>query len=38
MVACAGTASSRAAQCVPNPYFANAEEPVGPRHRRRQLY
>ena len=31
---CAATASGRAAQCVINPYFANAEEPMGPRHRR----
>jgi hypothetical protein len=31
---CALTASGRAAQCVVNPYFANAAGPVGPRHRR----
>jgi Protein of unknown function (DUF3551) len=31
---CAQTASGRAAQCVVNPYFANAAEPIGPRHRR----
>jgi hypothetical protein len=31
---CARTASGRAAQCVVNPYFASAAEPVGPRHRR----
>jgi hypothetical protein len=29
----------RAAQCVINPYFANAEKPMGPRHRRhRRVY
>jgi hypothetical protein len=36
---CAASASGRAAQCVINPYFANAEEPMGPRHRRhRRVY
>jgi hypothetical protein len=36
---CAATASGRAAQCVVNPYFANAEEPVGRHHRRhRRVY
>ena len=32
---CAASASGRGAQCVVNPYFANAyEEPIGPHHRR----
>jgi hypothetical protein len=31
---CAMSASGRAAQCVVNPYFANAQEPGAPRHRR----
>jgi hypothetical protein len=31
---CAGSASARSAQCVINPYFANAEEPVGRAYRR----
>jgi Protein of unknown function (DUF3551) len=36
---CAASASGRAAQCVINPYFANAEKPMGPRHRRhRRVY
>jgi hypothetical protein len=36
---CAASASGRAAQCVINPYFANAEEPMGPRHRwHRRVY
>jgi hypothetical protein len=37
---CAASASGRAAQCVINPYAANAsEEPLGPRHRRhRHVY
>jgi Protein of unknown function (DUF3551) len=33
---CAASASGRPAQCVLNPYFANAREtPSAPRHRRR---
>jgi hypothetical protein len=36
---CSLSASGRPAQCVINPYFASAEEPVGPRHRRhRHVY
>ena len=36
---CAASASGRAAQCMINPYFANADEPMGPRHRRhRRVY
>jgi hypothetical protein len=32
---CNGSASGRAAQCILNPYFANAyEEPLGRRYRR----
>lgn len=32
---CAASASGRAAQCEPNPYFANAlQDPSGRRHRR----
>jgi hypothetical protein len=32
---CAISASGRGAQCVVNPYFANAyQEPIAPRHRR----
>ena len=31
---CAASASGRSAQCLINPYFANAEVPMGPRHRR----
>jgi hypothetical protein len=32
---CAPSASGRAAQCIVNPYFANAyQEPIAPRHRR----
>jgi glycerol uptake facilitator-like aquaporin len=35
---CVGAASGRAAQCVLNPYFANAfEEPSGRRDRRRAM-
>jgi hypothetical protein len=34
---CAASASGRAAGCLANPFFANAEQPVGPRrHRRRR--
>ena len=36
---CNASASGRAAQCVLNPYVANAEEPVGrPYRRHRQVY
>jgi len=36
---CAGSASGRAAQCIINPYFANAEAPSGRAYRRhRQVY
>jgi hypothetical protein len=36
---CALSASGRAAQCVINPYFANAQEPVGgPYRRHRHVY
>jgi hypothetical protein len=31
---CAQSASGRAAQCIINPYFANAHGPAGPHHRR----
>jgi Protein of unknown function (DUF3551) len=31
---CALSASGRAAQCIVNPYFAGAQQPVGARHRR----
>jgi hypothetical protein len=31
---CARSASGRAAMCVVNPYFAGADVPVAPRHRR----
>jgi hypothetical protein len=31
---CNASASGRSAQCVVNPYFANAYEPQGPRHKR----
>jgi len=34
---CNATASGRAAQCVINPYFAGAQDPVGYR-RHRQVY
>jgi hypothetical protein len=36
---CGLSASGRAAQCIVNPYFAGAEVPVGPHHRRyRHVY
>jgi len=36
---CALSASGRAAQCVLNPYYASAQEPVGrPYRRHRQVY
>jgi hypothetical protein len=37
---CAGSASGRAAQCLINPYFANASEQPSGRHyrRHRQVY
>jgi hypothetical protein len=36
---CNASASGRSAQCVVNPYFANAYEPQGPRYKRyRQVY
>jgi Protein of unknown function (DUF3551) len=35
---CAVSASGRAAQCIVNPYYANARAPVGPRHRRHRDY
>ncbi|SHH39458.1 DUF3551 domain-containing protein [Bradyrhizobium erythrophlei] len=35
---CGQSASGRAAQCVVNPYLANAGAPVGPRHRHRHVY
>jgi hypothetical protein len=39
MAQCAASASGRGAQCVTNPFFANAEAPVGPgRRRHRQIY
>ena len=31
---CALSASGRAAQCIVNPYFAGAQQPVGARYRR----
>jgi hypothetical protein len=31
---CAGSASGRSAQCVVNPYFANAQVPAGRAYRR----
>jgi hypothetical protein len=31
---CNLTASGRSAQCITNPYFANAQAPAGPRSRR----
>jgi Protein of unknown function (DUF3551) len=34
LVQCAGSASGRAAQCVPNPYFANAYRERPRRHHR----
>jgi hypothetical protein len=36
---CVASASGRAAECVVNPYFANAEAPMGRSHRRhRSVY
>jgi hypothetical protein len=35
---CSLSASGRAAQCVINPYFANAEAPVGRHYRHRRIY
>jgi hypothetical protein len=36
---CNATASGRSAQCVINPYVADAgDEPLGPRHRHRRVY
>jgi hypothetical protein len=36
---CNASASGRSAQCVVNPYFANAYEPQGPRYKRyRRVY
>jgi len=36
---CGGSASGRAAQCVINPYFANAsEQPSGRHYRRTRVY
>lgn len=35
---CNATASGRAAQCVLNPYFANAEVPTARAYRRHQAY
>ena len=35
---CNASASGRAAQCVVNPYFASAEEPVGRHYRHRRIY
>ena len=34
---CDASASGRAAQCIINPYFASAEEPIGRSHRRPPL-
>jgi hypothetical protein len=33
---CNAAASGRAAECLTNPYFANAKAPAGPRHRQRR--
>ena len=33
---CNATASGRAAQCIANPYFANAQAPAGPRNPRQR--
>jgi len=33
---CAQSASGRSAQCLTNPYFANAKMPAGPNYRRRR--
>jgi hypothetical protein len=38
LAACAGSASGRAAQCIVNPYYANAGVPVGPRRPYRRVY
>ena len=35
---CKGSASGRGAECVVNPYFANAAEPVSPAHGRQRAY
>ena len=35
---CNVSASGRAAQCVTNPYFASAEEPLGRPQRRHRVY
>jgi uncharacterized protein DUF3551 len=35
---CNVSASGRAAQCVTNPYFASAEEPLARPHRRHRVY
>jgi hypothetical protein len=35
---CALSASGRAAQCVLNPYFSSAEEPIGRSRRHRHVY
>ena len=36
---CNASASGRSAQCVTNPYVADAyEEPLGPRYRHRRVY
>jgi Protein of unknown function (DUF3551) len=36
---CNASASGRSAQCVNNPYLANAyQEPLGPRYRHRRVY
>jgi Protein of unknown function (DUF3551) len=38
LASCAASASARPAQCIVNPYYANAGVPVGPRHRRHRNY
>ncbi|HWX07604.1 MAG TPA: DUF3551 domain-containing protein [Bradyrhizobium sp.] len=35
---CNATASGRAAECVVNPYFANAGQPAAPYRRHRRVY
>lgn len=35
---CTLSASGRAAQCINNPYLANAEPAIGRAHRRRHVY
>jgi uncharacterized protein DUF3551 len=35
---CAMSASGRTAPCEPNPYVANASEPLGPARRRHRAY